>query len=47
MLLSAVSVLVAAQTNSEVPKGLINYPVYEMTLRDITDGIQRVPCKES
>jgi len=28
MLLSAVSVLVAAQPSSEVPEGLMNYPVY-------------------
>jgi hypothetical protein len=28
MLLSAVSVLVAAQSSSEIPKGLMNNPVY-------------------
>jgi len=28
MLLSAVSVLVVAQLSSEVPEGLMNYPVY-------------------
>jgi hypothetical protein len=28
MLLSAVSVLVVAQPSSEVPEGLMNYPVY-------------------
>jgi len=28
MLLSAMSVLVVAQPSSEVPEGLINYPVY-------------------
>jgi len=28
MLLSAVSVLVVAQTSSEVPEGLMNHPVY-------------------
>jgi hypothetical protein len=28
MLLSAVSVLVVAQPSSEVPKGLVNYPVH-------------------
>ena len=29
MLLSAVSVLVVAQTSSEIPEGLMNNPVYE------------------
>jgi len=29
MLLSAVSVLVVAQSISEIPEGLINYPVYD------------------
>ena len=29
MLLSAVSVLVVAQSSSEIPEGLINNPVYE------------------
>ena len=29
MLLSAVSVLVAAQSSSEIPKGLMNNPVFE------------------
>ena len=28
MLLSAVSVLVVAQSNSEIPEGLMNNPVY-------------------
>ena len=28
MLLSAVSVLVVAQSNSEIPEGLMNYSVY-------------------
>ena len=28
MLLSAVSVLVVAQSSSEIPEGLMNYPVY-------------------
>jgi hypothetical protein len=28
MLLSAVSVLVVAQLSSEIPEGLLNYPVY-------------------
>jgi len=29
MLLSAVSVLVVAQSSSEIPEGLMNNPVYE------------------
>jgi hypothetical protein len=32
MLLSAVSVLDVAQPSSEVPEGLMNYPVYEFTV---------------
>ena len=32
MLLSAVSVLVVVQQSSEVPEGLMNYPVYKFTL---------------
>ena len=31
MLLSAVSVLVVAQSSSEIPKGLMNNPVFEQT----------------
>jgi len=34
MLLSAVSVLVVAQSSSEIPEGLMNNPVYE-NKRDI------------
>jgi hypothetical protein len=33
MLLSAVSVLVVAQPSSEVPEGLMNYPVYSISER--------------
>jgi hypothetical protein len=33
MLLSAVSVLVVAQSSSEVPEGLMNYPVFVSPLR--------------
>jgi hypothetical protein len=33
MLLSAVSVLVVVQHSSEVPEGLVNYPVYLVTWR--------------
>ena len=32
MLLSAVSVLVVAQSSSEVPEGLMNNPVFTITL---------------
>ena len=32
MLLSAVSVLVVAQSSSEIPEGLMNNPVYVCTL---------------
>ena len=31
MLLSAVSVLVVAQSSSEIPEGLMNNPVYDAT----------------
>jgi len=31
MLLSAVSVLVVAQSSSEIPEGLMNNPVYRVT----------------
>jgi hypothetical protein len=40
MLLSAVSVLVVAQPSSEVPGGLINYPVYSIPS---DDGLQICP----
>ena len=33
MLLSAVSVLVVAQSSSEIPEGLMNKPVYDFLLR--------------
>ena len=36
MLLSAVSVLVVAQSSSEIPKGLMNNPVYVMYLPKAT-----------
>ena len=32
MLLSAVSVLVVAQSSSEIPEGLMNNPVYQVAL---------------
>ena len=34
MLLSAVSVLVVAQPSSEIPEGLMNYPVCSVVSRD-------------
>ena len=33
MLLSAVSVLVVAQSSSEIPEGLMNNPVYELLIQ--------------
>jgi len=39
MLLSAVSVLVVAQPSSEIPEGLMNYPVY---LIDSTTGMNHL-----
>ena len=35
MLLSAVSVLVDAQSSSEIPEGLTNNPVYETLVRPL------------
>ena len=35
MLLSAVSVLVVAQSSSEIPEGLMNNPVYDGILHQI------------
>jgi len=36
MLLSAVSVLVVAQSSSEIPEGLMNNPVCQLTLFSMT-----------
>ena len=36
MLLSAVSVLVVAQSSSEIPEGLMNNPVYIYFVVDLT-----------
>ena len=41
MLLSAVSVLVVAQSSSEIPEGLMNNPVYS-TLVDFFKAVSRV-----
>jgi len=35
MFLSAVSVLVVVQLSSEVPEGLMNYPVYHITSKEV------------
>ena len=40
MLLSAVSVLVVAQSSSEIPEGLMNNPVYRRGRRT-TSGMER------
>ena len=36
MLLSAVSVLVVAQSSSEIPEGLMNNPVFAVDLNSMT-----------
>ena len=38
MFLSAVSVLVVAQSSSEIPEGLMNNPVLQATQRNIPEG---------
>ena len=38
MLLSAVSVLVVAQSSSEIPEGLMNNPVFVLLLNDQLDA---------
>ena len=38
MLLSAVSVLVVAQSSSEIPEGLMNNPVYFLSCFSVIDG---------
>ena len=35
MFFSAVSVLVVAQSSSEIPEGLMNNPVYNVQIRDL------------
>ena len=42
MLLSAVSVLVVAQSSSEIPEGLMNNPVFVVTLMDLEDLERRL-----
>ena len=44
MLLSAVSVLVVAQSSSEIPEGLMNNPVYTDT--EASHGIENGSDKE-
>ena len=43
MLLSAVSVLVVAQSSSEIPEGLMNNPVYSVTTAtgEPWEGVER------
>ena len=41
MLLSAVSVLVVAQSSSEIPEGLMNNPVYRLLLLRMINVLDR------
>ena len=43
MLLSAVSVLVVAQSSSEIPEGLMNNPVYNVNMTLSTTGNVHTP----
>ena len=43
MLLSAVSVLVVAQSSSEIPEGLMNNPVYDLKIAWVL-GAMKVAC---
>jgi hypothetical protein len=45
ILLSAVSVLVAGQPSSEVPEGLMNYPVYLCCQEDINCRVHLPPWR--
>jgi len=48
MLLSAVSVLVVAQSSSEIPEGLMNNSVYkEGVIKNIKVFDKSLPCKVS
>ena len=42
MLLSAVSVLVVAQTSSEIPEGLMNNPVHQSFASSLTFTVTRI-----
>jgi len=42
MLLSAVSVLVVAQSSSEIPEGIMNNPVCVAVLLYVGDGVRRL-----
>ena len=49
MLLSAVSVLVVAQSSSEIPEGLMNNPVFQLNSSGVIDLLYMlsrmgVPC---
>ena len=46
MLLSAVSVLVVAQSSSEIPEGLMNNPVYAEHVVIITRKRKNIDCFE-
>ena len=47
MLLSAVSVLVVAQSSSEIPEGLMNNPVYSQELDDrASSGSERTTVSQ-
>ena len=45
MLLSAVSVLVVAQSNSEIPEGLMNNPVLKPCVVSVANKVKVDPCK--
>ena len=45
MLLSAVSVLVVAQSSSEIPEGLMNNPVYKSKLKLLLNGVACIRLK--
>ena len=46
MLLSAVSVLVVAQSSSEIPEGLMNNPVYTVGIEEVTAILKRaIQCR--
>ena len=44
MLFSAVSVLVDAQSSSEIPEGLMNNPVYDFYILIINSALQQLTC---
>ena len=46
MLLSPVSVLVVAQSSSEIPEGLMNNPVYGLRTSRLANRTQKLSCKK-